>query len=99
MTEDSRHWCTVPGLRLRWRRWDEETILYNCNSGDAHLLNDVAARSLEILQNEATTIEGLSAKVSRSLNLKNDERLCHGINDFVIDLARLGIVCPSDDSC
>ncbi len=99
MNEDLKRWRTVPGLRLRKRNWEGENIIYNCNSGDAYLLNDIAAKSLEILEKEAATIEDLSTKVSRSLNLENDERLCHGINDFVIDLARLGIVRPSDDSC
>ena len=98
MNEDPKRWRTVPGLRLRKRQWDGESIIYNCNSGDAHLLNSLASRSLEFLEREAISIEELSENVSRSLNLENDASLRRGVNDFVIGLARLGIVRPSDDS-
>ncbi len=94
MNVDSKLWKIVPDLHLKKRRWDGETIIYNCNSGDVHLLNAIGSETLEILQTAALSVEDLATEVSDRLKIDNDEHLHSSIQDFINRLARLGLVCP-----
>ncbi|KIH75848.1 PqqD family protein, HPr-rel-A system [Geoalkalibacter ferrihydriticus] len=97
--EAVRRWQTTDSLRLRWRCWDNEHIAFNCNSGDIHLLNPIAAEALKSLQRSAFSVDGLVQSISESLNIANDSDLYHNVHQFVLKLARLGLVHPVDDSC
>jgi PqqD family protein of HPr-rel-A system len=96
--ETAQRWQTVPHLRLRWRCWGEEHIAYNCNSGDTHLLNPVAAEALKVLYRTAVSVDELEREVGRCLNLENGEVLNQNLHQFVLKLARLGLICPADES-
>ncbi len=98
MTKAAQRWKTVSALRLRWRCWDDEYIVYNCNSGDAHLLNPVAAEALKALQKSAVSVEELTEQVGRCLDIETGDDLHKNIHHFVLKLARLGLVRPADDT-
>jgi PqqD family protein of HPr-rel-A system len=44
---DKRLWRVTRGCELRWRRWDDEHLVYNCGSGDTHLLDSISAEILK----------------------------------------------------
>ncbi len=94
MNADSKLWRIVPGLRLKQRRWNEETIIYNCGSGDVHLLNAVGSEALGILQAKALSDKDLATEVSGRLKIDNDEKLHSSIQEFINSLARLGLIRP-----
>lgn len=50
---------TVDTRFVRWRRWENEIAVYDVRTGEAHLLDDPAARVLEALAEGPTTLADL----------------------------------------
>jgi PqqD family protein of HPr-rel-A system len=93
-----QRWKIADQLRLRWRSWQDEYIVYNCNSGDTHLLNPIAAEALKNLQQAPHSIEDLSQVVGDKLDIAVDQTLQQNLHRFVLKLAHLGLVYPADDT-
>jgi PqqD family protein of HPr-rel-A system len=98
MNEATQFWTMVPSLRLRWRCWGDESIVYNCNSGDVYLLNAVAAEALKIIQCSKISVDALIERVGQSLSIDTGDDLGTNVAFFVNKLACLGLICPADDS-
>lgn len=96
MTLTDQSWGTVGSLELKWLCYGEEYIVYNVSSGDLHLLNPVAAEALKILEKSKTSLNGLTKQVALKLDIEAGVDLERHIHHFLLKLARLGIICPSD---
>ncbi|MCP5158109.1 MAG: HPr-rel-A system PqqD family peptide chaperone [Gammaproteobacteria bacterium] len=57
-------WRINPACNLRWRRWDDQFIVFNAASGQTHYLSELAVTVFELLQqrsfNAATLIQCLT---------------------------------------
>lgn len=90
----------VPGWRLRRgvpllsHTWGDETVIFDPESGDTHLLNTASFGIVERLSSDPETIEQLASRVATSLDLPLDEQLRTYIEELLLDLAEIGLVEP-----
>lgn len=88
-------WTVPSTVTLRFHTWDEETIVYHCQSGDAHLLNPVAAAALKILLEGPITETDLSARLADDLDLETAPELSCQIQTLLQKFDELGLIWPA----
>jgi PqqD family protein of HPr-rel-A system len=78
-----------------WRRWDDESVVFDTRSGDIHLLDPVAARALRYLEGTPATVDELTRTLDASLGLEGDPDLLRYVAKLVAELDELGLVEPA----
>lgn len=91
----SQKWTVPERIRLKWQTWGDETIVYHCQSGDAHLLNVIAVAALQMLQKTPLTESELTNRIAESLGLESCETLCHNLETLLQRFDELGLVWPA----
>jgi PqqD family protein of HPr-rel-A system len=79
---------------LLWKRWDDEPIAYNVESGNTHLLNPLAAKILRQLQQHPSTLSRVSHHVAAEVEVDSDEELIEHVERLISNLDELGLVKP-----
>lgn len=94
MTPDANgvRWCAVEGLR--WHALDDEFVVFNPLTWDAHLLNASAAALLQHLSQRAAAQEEVSALMQELLAEDAAARAVELTATLLGDLQQLGLVCP-----
>jgi PqqD family protein of HPr-rel-A system len=66
MTSPEHRWQALDRATLRRRQWpgEDEGAVFNCASGDLHLLNQTALDVLEYLSDNPCTVGELAARFS-----------------------------------
>jgi len=66
MTLHLARWQALDRATLRRRQWlgEDEGVVFNCASGDLHLLNQTALEVLEHLSDTPSTLDELAARFS-----------------------------------
>jgi PqqD family protein of HPr-rel-A system len=84
-----RAWRTTH--TLTWRQWEDadEWVVFHAGSGGLHLLNDSAARVLQVIEGQPHTLEALRARAVPGLAA--DPATLH---DLLESLDRLGLIEP-----
>jgi PqqD family protein of HPr-rel-A system len=85
-------WCVPREQELRWRHWKDQHVVYHCQSGDTHLLNELAARTLRRLVEEPVEPEALVLHVAAALELEADSQLRRHIRELLFRFEELGLV-------
>ena len=85
-------WRLVPGFPLYRHSWDDEFVVYNTGSGDTHLLDPVAAKALQILEDGPVVLSELTGGVAASLEIEGDHRLLAYLERLLSDFRRLGLI-------
>jgi PqqD family protein of HPr-rel-A system len=85
-------WCVPREQELRWRHWDDQYVVYHCQSGDTHLLNELAARTLRRLETDPVEAEELACHVAAALELEADTHLHRHIRELLSRFEELGLV-------
>jgi PqqD family protein of HPr-rel-A system len=80
------------GVRLHWRSWEDEFVVYSSGSGNTHLLNTVAAKVLQILEREPTNLSELVEKVAATLEIEPSSELFAHLEKSLSDFCRLGLI-------
>ncbi len=75
-------WRVPADIRLRWRFWDGEFLVFNDSSGNTHLLDALAGEVLRYLGQPATANEILR-HLSADLRLSEDEIPASRIEDVL----------------
>lgn len=90
-TSSERVWRLPAGVRFDRRTWGDETVLFNCASGQTHLLDALSARVLDAFTQQPWSVTGLSAVLAEEFAVDEQElgvRLHTVIEEFV----RLGLL-------
>jgi PqqD family protein of HPr-rel-A system len=74
-----------------WRHWDAEHIVFNGKSGDTHLLDDVSAATLRLLDRAMEPNE-LSSALATELDVTVDQELRDYVDRAVHHLYALGLI-------
>jgi PqqD family protein of HPr-rel-A system len=82
-------WRTV---KLLWREWDGETVVYNVNSGNTHLLNPTAVEVLRMIERDVLTAGELSDRLMNRLGGSSNEEIMDGVKSLLVNLDHLGLV-------
>lgn len=77
---------------LHWHRWDDEWVIFDEGSGQTFLTDTLTAASLMVLENGATTLAELGARVAEDLPSIGRQELAALIGDSLEFLVSLGLV-------
>ncbi len=67
-------------------------MVYNCNSGDTHLLDLLAAETLKALEKKSLTKNQLIEQISLSFDAGTDNKLTTYIEGLLKEFHRLGLI-------
>ncbi|MFQ5783567.1 MAG: HPr-rel-A system PqqD family peptide chaperone [Alphaproteobacteria bacterium] len=93
MSERAR-WRLPEGVRLVWRAWDDEFVVFNTLSGQTHLLDGVSAAILDALERGPATVDELSRRLAERFDLAIDEALRSRITTICGRFDNLGLADP-----
>lgn len=86
-------WRVIPGQSLRYRQWDDDTLLYNDLSGATHLLGPAALCLLETLR-AAPAAETALADALRAAFEVDEDTLAGELAELLAGLVRLDLIEP-----
>lgn len=92
--DDSREWRLNPACRLHWRHWDEDHILFNAASGQTHVVNELGADVLRLLEEKPASAGELLEGLAVHYGLAADAGLAAGVQRLLADLDQLGLIEP-----
>ena len=98
MTRPVARWRIPAGSELRWRSWDDEFVVYHCDSGHTHRLNAVAAEALRGLEGSLVTTDELVAAVAARLKVETDAAFLERVEDLLDDFEEWGLVERIDEA-
>lgn len=91
-------WSVIPNLKLLSVTWDDETVVYNCSSGDTHLLNRIATEALICLQNHPCTRKELADMLISPSILSENQELDEEIETLLLNFQELGLIQPVNET-
>jgi PqqD family protein of HPr-rel-A system len=86
-------WRVIPGQSLRYRQWDDDTLLYNDLSGATHLLGPAVLCLLETLR-AAPAAEAALADALRAAFEVDEASLDGELAGLLAGLVRLDLIEP-----
>ncbi len=96
MPADTQRFAVPDPDQLRWRRWDEETIVYHVPSGETHLLNELSAAALESLSHRPASADELAKRLAEALDLEVDATLRDQLAQLLEQFDERGLIEPVD---
>jgi PqqD family protein of HPr-rel-A system len=89
-------WHVPASIRLRWRNWGDEYIVYNTASGQTHYLNLFAAKVLQYFEAQPASLDALLEEVSANSVAPRDgaQPLLAQVRELVKELDALGLIAP-----
>ncbi|MFO1432339.1 MAG: HPr-rel-A system PqqD family peptide chaperone [Candidatus Competibacteraceae bacterium] len=95
MKQDDESWRLNPCARLHWLSWDEDHIVFNAASGQTHVLNELGAAILHLLEeNTLNSVEIGRRIVNQYEELVLDTELAAAIDALLENLDMLGLIEP-----
>lgn len=86
-------WSLFSPDYLVWRTWDEdEHVLYHTCTGDTHILSDVAAELLDLLEVKDLTSLELSNLCAATFGIEPDESFRQHVAEALKQFDDLGLV-------
>lgn len=93
-SDDSREWRLNPVCRLHWRHWDQDYVLFNAASGQTHVVNELGADVLRLLEVKPASADELFEALAVRHGLAPDPELAAGVQRLLADLDQLGLIEP-----
>ena len=87
-------WRIGPETDLRWKLLGNQYVVYNCGSGDTHVLDPIAALLIQQIQERCFESDALADRVGALLNLEATEDLYCKLQETLSQLDRLGLIEP-----
>lgn len=93
--QDGEIWRLNPCVRLYWLSWDEDHIVFNAASGQTHVLNELGAAILRLLEENALNPMEIGQRiVTQYEELVLDTELSAAIEALLENLDMLGLIEP-----
>jgi PqqD family protein of HPr-rel-A system len=88
---------SVPRWRdFLWERWETGYSLYDCGTGETHLLNELPAEILRLLFAEPRSEEAVAAVLAEACEVVDDDQWRERIGAVIGNLAALDLVSRFD---
>ena len=87
-------WALNPLSSLRWRRWDDDWVVFDAGSGSTHQMDALAAVTLMCLEAGPSDLAALGEQVAAELDLSTGEELSKALQGVVERLHLLGLIEP-----
>lgn len=85
-------WTIADSVRLHWRHWDDEYVVFNDGSGDTHLLGFVGAAILKELEARPAQLGDLSRRLAQVLDVPTGSSLPVDLPEVLERFAAQGLV-------
>ena len=86
------HWRIIDGGALQFRCWDDEWVVYNTLTGDAHLLEAATVEILLALQRNPSDMLSLARFLADSWQCEMNEDFLEEIDRTLSDMRALSLV-------
>jgi PqqD family protein of HPr-rel-A system len=82
------------GVRLSWRIWDDEVVVYDHGSGDTHLLDSPTAAVLHLCEASQGAIgfNDISSCLGEFVEVDSPNELSEYGQSIIANLRRLGLI-------
>ncbi len=87
-------WRLPAGVRLLWKTWGEEVVVFNTSSGQTHLLDALSGALLEDIESTPMTVAQLSARLADRFDLAPDAALARRAEAICSQFDGLGLADP-----
>lgn len=96
---DQRHpvWTASDPSKLLWRVWDDDCVVFDCRSGEIHLLNPVAAEALKLLEERPADANDLTRELGAALGQAPAPEFRGHIEDLLGRFDELGLIEPVEE--
>lgn len=95
MEQNGEVWRLNPCARLHWLFWDEDHIVFNAASGQTHVLNELGAAILRLLEEHYLNHTEIGQRlVAQYEELVLDTELSAAIEALLANLDILGLIEP-----
>ena len=74
------------------RKWDDELVVYDCATGDTHLLDAIASLLFECLQRAPSTSETLIQLINSCFAVEGTDELVFEVAGILDNLRDLGLI-------
>lgn len=89
-------WTLISTKALVWRSWDEdEHVVFHSGSGDTHILNDVAAELLGLLDSASLTSLELADRCAEAFGIEPDASFREHVSESLAKFDELGLIEPA----
>ena len=89
-------WHVISPDDLLWEAWETEYTLFDRNSGETHLINELPAQILRILTESPKTTFDLTEELSRLCEVENNEHWRQQTLTTLGNLESLGLIETQD---
>jgi PqqD family protein of HPr-rel-A system len=87
-------WEVPASIRLIWREWDDEFVVYNVASGATHLLNVVAGEALRSIEERSATRSELARRLAAKLDIPAGSEPLNRLGELLAQFEELGLAAP-----
>jgi PqqD family protein of HPr-rel-A system len=84
-------WVVPEWVRLQWRRWDDEYVVFNTASGHTHVLNGLAAKTLKQLQESPSSTTDVLLRISESTQGEKSSKLIEQLDRLFAEFDEVGL--------
>ena len=89
-------------MTIAWRaaellcgEWEGESVVFNVNSGNTHLVSPTAFQLLRIIERDALTPREISQRLIATVCESCDDEIISNVESLLANLDRLGLVEPA----
>ena len=82
-------------VELLWREWEGESVVFNVNSGNTHLVNPTVVEVLRMIEKDALTPCEISQRLIATVGGSCDDEIISNVENLLANLDRLGLVEPA----
>lgn len=84
-------WRLTRGAQLTWQHWDDESVVFDSQTGDTHLV-DLVAREGILCLDEPLDLDALTQRLAARLDVVPDDRLRRYAQQLVARFVSLGLL-------
>lgn len=86
------NWHLSSSREFAVRQWDDELVVYDCTTGDTHLLDAIASHILTCLQQAPNTTETLIRLIDSYFVVDKTDELASEVARILDNLSSLGLI-------
>jgi PqqD family protein of HPr-rel-A system len=87
-------WAVPKQVRLLWRLWNDEYIVFNPASGHTHLLNLIAGEALKALEQSPGSSTDVMERISGAIGVEPSAELLGHLSKLIAEFDELGLIEP-----
>lgn len=92
-----RAWSLNPVIRLRWRDWGEDSVVFEARSGDTLVFDPLSAAVMACIEDGTSDLDSLAATLAADLGIGADGTFMDALCTVLERLIRLGWIEPAPE--